>query len=99
MNRKRTWLFLAPLAFLTMSACAGGYYVAVPPPAPRYGVVGYAPGPGYVWADGYWDWRGGNWFWVGGSWRRAPYAHATWVPHRWVRAGNRYRLERGHWRR
>jgi hypothetical protein len=29
----------------------GGYYVRYGPPAPRYSVVGVAPGPGYMWAN------------------------------------------------
>ncbi len=39
-----------------LSACAGGgaYYVRSGPPAPRYAVIGVAPGPGYVWTNGYW---------------------------------------------
>jgi len=99
MNRKVILLLLVVLALAALSACAGGYYyVRVPPPPARYGVVGYAPGPGYVWCDGFWDWRGGNWFWVGGSWRRPPHPGARWVPHRWVQSGRGYRMEHGHWR-
>ncbi len=99
MKHKLTMFLLVTLALLALEACAGGYYVVAPPPPPRYGVVGYAPGPGFVWVDGFWDWRGGRWAWVGGSWRRPPRAGAVWVPNRWVPAGHRYRLERGYWRR
>jgi hypothetical protein len=99
MNRKLTLLLLVTLMLLVLGACAGGYYVSVPPPPPRYGVVGYAPGPGFVWVDGYSDWRGGNWFWAGGSWVRPPRPGAVWVPHRWVPYGRRYRFVRGYWRR
>jgi len=99
MNRKLALLSVMMLALLALSACGGGYYyVRVPPPPPRYGVVGYAPGPGYVWVDGFWDWRGGNWFWVAGSWRRPPHRGAVWVPHRWVQTSHGYRLQHGHWR-
>ena len=86
MNRKLTLLLLVTLMLLVLGACAGGYYVSVPPPPPRYGVVGYAPGPGFVWVDGYWDWR-------------PPRPGAVWVPHRWVPYGRRYRFVRGYWRR
>jgi len=99
MNRKLTLPLLVASALFVQAACAGGYYVAAPPPPPRYGAVGYAQGPGFVWVDGFWDWRGGNWFWAGGSWQRPPRAGAVWVPHRWVPAGRGYRLVRGHWRR
>jgi len=99
MSRKLTLVLLVALGLAALAACGGGYYVRVAPPVPRYAVVGVAPGPGFVWTDGYWDWRGGNWFWVGGAWRRPPRAGAVWVPARWVPAGGRYRLVRGYWRR
>jgi hypothetical protein len=84
-----------------LSACAGaggGYYVRYGPPPPRYAVVGVAPGPGYVWTNGYWDWRGGQWFWMEGRWMRPPRPHAVWVAPEWRRHGNGYRLHRGYWR-
>ena len=41
-----------------LTGCAGGgYYTSArigPPPPPRYGVRGLAPGPGYVWEEGFW---------------------------------------------
>ncbi len=84
---------------LTGCAGNGALYVRTAPPAPRYGVVGVAPGPGYVWTDGYWDWRGGGWYWRDGRWMRPPHRHATWVPDRWENRGrNRYAFRRGHWR-
>jgi len=76
----------------------GGYYVRTGPPAPRYGVVGVAPGPGYIWTDGYWDWRANNWAWVNGEWRRPPRRGAVWVRPEWRHEGRGYRFHRGHWR-
>ena len=85
-----------------LTACAtGGGYASVrfgPPPPPRYGVMGYAPGPGYVWTDGYWDLRGGHWSWVNGRWMRPPHRRAVWVPGTWVQDHSRYRFRRGYWR-
>lgn len=98
MNRKLKLMFLAAPAMLALGACGGGVYVVGPPPPPRYGVVGVAPGPRFVWTDGYWGWRGGNWAWVPGAWRRPPRPGAAWVPGAWVRAGRRYRFARGYWR-
>jgi len=67
-----------------LNACAGGgYYVRYGPPAPRYAVVGVAPGPGYVWTNGYWDWRGNNWAWAEGRWTRPPPPRAVWVAPEW----------------
>jgi hypothetical protein len=82
-----------------LTACAGGsYYVRTGPPAPRYAVIGSAPGPGYVWTNGYWDWRGRNWVWVDGRWLRPPRARAVWVGPEWRHEGNRWRFRRGYWR-
>ena len=42
-------------------------YVPGPPPQPYVvGAVGYAPGPGYVWCDGFRDLRGGRRVWAAG---------------------------------
>jgi hypothetical protein len=85
-----------------LTGCAGsGYYTTArfgPPPPPRYGMVGRAPGPGFVWTDGYWDRRGGSWFWVGGTWQRPPHNRVRWQPGSWHQNGNNWRFERGHWR-
>jgi hypothetical protein len=88
-------------AALTMGACASrGYYSyrVPPPPPPRLGVVGYAPGPGYVWVDGFYDLRGPSWVWVPGYWVRPPRPRAVWVRPYWEPHGRAYRFHRGHWR-
>ena len=65
MTMKQTVLAGVMLASSALTACASQAYVAYqvpPPPAPMaVGAVGYAPGPGYVWGDGFWDLRGGRW--------------------------------------
>ena len=86
-----------------LSACAPAYVgVSYGPPPPRYGVIGVAPGPGYMWTDGFWDWRGGGWAWVSGRWMRAPRPRAVWVPGYWEERhehGRRgYAFHRGYWR-
>jgi len=91
------------LASTILGACGGGYgggyYVQSGPPAPRYyGAIGVAPGPGFVWTNGYWDWRGRNWAWVDGRWMRPPRGRAHWVAPEWRREGRGYRLRRGYWR-
>jgi hypothetical protein len=60
--------------------------------------MGFAPGPGYVWTDGYWDWRGGNWVWINGRWLRPPHRRAVWVPGTWVEDHHRWSFRRGYWR-
>lgn len=86
-----------------LAGCGGGYGYAsygvrYAPPPPRYGAVGYAPGPGYAWTDGYWDWRGNNWNWVQGRWVRPPHRSAVWVAPSWRQEGRSWRFHRGYWR-
>jgi len=54
-----------------------------PPPAPRIERVRpVAPGPDYVWVDGYWYPVGNHWKWHKGYWTLAPYGGARWFgPH------------------
>ena len=84
-----------------LAGCAGGTYVAAygPPPPPRYGFVGVAPGAGFVWTDGFWDRRGGQWFWVDGRWMRPPHPRAVWVAPAWRQEHNAWRFHHGYWRR
>lgn len=92
------------LASTILGACGGGYYrsgyyVRSAPPAPRYmGARGYAPGPGYVWTDGYWGWGNNNWRWNDGRWMRPPRGRSQWVAPQWHRDNRGYRFERGRWR-
>lgn len=96
---KRTFLTLF-VAAVTMAGCSGGavYYANVPPPPLRAEAYGVAPGPGYVWVNGYWGWGGRAYAWTPGRWARPPRPHAVWVAPRWERAGNRYRFHEGRWR-
>jgi hypothetical protein len=104
---KKRWMpFSLVLLAGSLTACAGAYagtYYAVPgppppPPAYGYGVVGVAPGPGFVWVNGYHEWRGGSYVWVRGAWMRPPRPHAVWVAPTYRRHGNGYRYYGGHWR-
>lgn len=91
------------LGSLALAGCGGrpyyaGGYVVGPPPPSVYAVEGYAPGPGYAWAGGYYDLRGSSWIWVRGHWARPPYRGAVWVTPCWERYGRSYRFRRGYWR-
>ena len=89
-----------------LTACGGrGYYGnygyrTPPPPPPGYSTYnrGYAPGPGYMWIDGYQDWRGSRYTWVPGAWRRPPHPRAVWVPGRFVPRGRNHVWIGAHWR-
>lgn len=96
---KRIWMAGAfMMASTLMTACAGGAVVVEGPPPPRYGVVGVAPGPGFVWVEGFWDLRGSRWEWAPGHWVRPPRARAVWVAPEWRHESNRWRFHKGHWR-
>jgi hypothetical protein len=72
--------------------------VAPPPPQVVAGPIGIAPGPGYVWTNGYWDWNGGTWVWVGGRWLLPPHGHRVWVEPYYHPLNGHYHYHRGHWR-
>ena len=68
------------------------------PPAPLAETVVAAPGPGFVWVDGYWGWTGGRWEWSGGHWARPPHRGAVWVHPSYYVRGGRHVYHPGHWR-
>ncbi len=77
MNRIRSLLLLAALAAGGAVGCSRHYRAHTPPPPPppyAYRARGMAPGPGYVWVDGYWVSRGHRWHWVSGHWAPPPHA-------------------------
>lgn len=88
----------SPLAFGRVDV---GISVGAPPPPPQVvaGPIGVAPGPGYVWTNGYWDWNGGRWVWVGGRWAVPPHGHRIWVePYYHPYGEGHYHYHRGYWR-
>ena len=98
--KKRLLLAGVLLAGALFSGCAVRTSVAVgfAPPSPRYAVVGVAPGPGYVWTEGYYSYRGNAYAWVPGRWMRPPHPHAEWVPGAWVQGHHGYEFRKGYWR-
>jgi hypothetical protein len=62
-----------------------------PPPQVVPGAVGIAPGPGYVWTNGYWDWSGG-------AWALPPHGSHVWVEPYYHPYQGHYHYHRGHWR-
>lgn len=86
------------LALTTGLAMAADVVVTIRPPHVLVERRGRAPGPGYVWIDGYQRWDGRAYAWVPGRWDRPPRPHAHWVAHRWVRRGRGWVMVEGHWR-
>ena len=103
LNIKHALLTGVLLASMGLTSCTThayvGYRVPRPPPPPVVGVVGYAPGPGYVWIDGFHDLRGTVWVWAPGRWVRPPRPGAVWERSYWEPHERGYRFHRGRWRR
>jgi hypothetical protein len=98
MRRKLLLAVVLMGSALTACSARAGFVAVGPPPPPRYGVLGVAPGPRHVWTEGYWDWRGGRWHWVDGRWTVPPRPRAVWVPGHWAQHGRGYSFRPGHWR-
>lgn len=101
---KNKLLATSALLLGTILTGCGGYgyssgYVGYGPPPPRYGVVGVAPGPGYIWMDGYWNRYGNDWRWVNGRWATPPRGYRRWERAEWRHEGRGWRFHEGHWRR
>jgi YXWGXW repeat-containing protein len=77
---------------------AARVYVRVGPPARVVEVRTAAPGPRYVWVEGYHRWDGRAYAWVPGRWVVPPRARAVWVPARWVHERRGWYFVPGHWR-
>ena len=75
----------------------GHVYVPAAPPAPYVEVVGTAPGPSYVWVNGYWWWNGDQYVWMRGHWSLPPEPGYVYVRSGWVYAGGQYRFVHGRW--
>ncbi len=56
-----------------------GITIGAPPPPRVLRVRPAAPGPDFVWVDGYWYVVNGRYQWHAGYWTRPPYAGAVWV--------------------
>jgi hypothetical protein len=69
-----------------------------PPPPVRVGVVGVAPGPGFVWIPGYQSWNGNGYVWVAGKWVRPPRVGVVWVQPRYAHSGTTWLYHAGYWR-
>jgi hypothetical protein len=67
------------------------------PPPVRVETRTVAPGPRYVWTNGYWQWTGASYAWVPGHWVERPRPAAVWVEGHWVRRPGGWIWVAGHW--
>ena len=56
-----------------------GVSIGAPPPPRVVRARPRAPGPDYIWVEGYWYPEGRRYKWHNGYWTRAPYAGAHWI--------------------
>ncbi|MEP7353105.1 MAG: YXWGXW repeat-containing protein [Acidobacteriota bacterium] len=86
-------------ASLLGTSCEGVVVRArIAPPPPIIETYGSAPGPGYVWQQGYQRWDGRGYAWSPGRWVRAPRGRARWEPDHWEQRRGQWVLIRGRWR-
>ena len=84
---------------LIFSAAAADFVIRIAPPRVQVQKRDRAPGPGYVWIQGYQSWDGRGYAWVPGRWEQPPRPRGRWVAHHWVRQrGGGWVLVDGHWR-
>jgi len=70
------FLLGATLAFGQVSI---GIRIGPPPPPRVIRVHPVAPGPEFIWIDGYWYASGRRWKWHDGYWTRPPFPGAHWI--------------------
>jgi hypothetical protein len=97
---KKFYVLVFALLMTAGLASAQEVVIRVAPPRPvRVGVVGVAPGPGFVWREGWHEWRGGAYVWVPGGWIRPPHPGMIWVAPRYRAYRGGYVFVPGRWRR
>lgn len=95
---KRILLGSAFAMFLSVGAAHAQIVVRIGPPPPPRVVIPVAPGPRYVWVDGYQRWNGRRYVWVPGYYAIPPRHRAVWVPGQWVPRRGGYVWVPGYWR-
>jgi hypothetical protein len=88
---------LASAAAALATSCVATLWVPVGPPPEQVEIGGAAPGPGFIWVDGWWTWRS-RWIWEPGHWARPPHASARWERGHWDRGQRGWRWTEGRWR-
>ena len=99
MLRPRSLVFLWFMILALAAGSLGQVVVSVsfgPPVLPVY-VQPFCPGPGYIWAPGYWAWGDDDYYWVPGTWVLAPQPGFLWTPGYWGFSGGLYIWHVGYW--
>jgi len=99
----RSWhSILLVMTILAAVLCSWGQVVVSvrfgPPALPVYAQP-LCPGPGYIWAPGYWAWSPDvdDYYWVPGTWVLAPQPGFLWTPGYWGFSTGLYFWHPGYW--
>jgi hypothetical protein len=74
-----------------------GVSINIAPPALPVYEQPPVPGPGFLWAPGYWAWGDGDYYWVPGTWVEAPQPGYLWTPGYWGWNDGVYVWNGGYW--
>src|SRR5690348_3584819 len=102
MRHLRHWLLPLVLVFAAVAMPRAGeaqvsVSITVAPPALPVYVQPAIPGPGWIWAPGYWAWGPYGYYWVPGTWVRPPRVGFLWTPGYWGWADGVYVWHGGYW--
>src|SRR5579863_8391708 len=97
MIRKTLMMFMIA-GGMAMTSTAAEVIVKVAPPHVIVEKRPRAPGPEFVWVNGFHRWNGERYVWEPGRWDRPPHPHAKWVGHRWEKRHGGWVMVEGHWR-
>lgn len=92
-------VLLALLIVALPATSLAGVFISVaiaPPLLPVYAQP-LCPGPGYIWAPGYWAWGPFGYYWVPGAWVLPPFIGALWTPGYWDWDDGAYVWNAGFW--
>ena len=78
-NKLLALLFLAAGILFAQVSIGVGITIGAPPPPRIVKVRPVAPGPDFLWVEGYWYPVGGHYKWHDGYWTKPPYVGAHWV--------------------
>ncbi len=100
--RYRSHLVAAALCTALLLASSGSWAqisisVRIAPPALPVYTQPALPGPGYLWAPGYWAWADGGYYWVPGTWVEPPQPGLLWTPGYWGWTDGAYLWHQGYW--
>lgn len=88
----------APISILPSPAVAQAVVsITVAPPVLPVYAQPVIPGPGYLWAPGYWAWGPDGYYWVPGTWVQPPEVGLLWTPGFWGWGDGVYLWHVGYW--